>query len=100
MLHSRTLNNRINRLHERALRIAYSDYNTTFQELLVRDGSFTIHERNIQILAIQIFKFLHGMSPKIMEGVFKLKDTTSESKTNSIAETQGRSDMERKVYLI
>ena len=40
MLHSRTLNNKINLLHERALRIVYSDYNASFNTLLDKDGSF------------------------------------------------------------
>ena len=30
MFHSRTLNSKINRLHERALRIVYSDYKLSF----------------------------------------------------------------------
>ena len=36
MFHSRTLNNRINRLHERALRLAYKDSQLTFEELLTK----------------------------------------------------------------
>ena len=48
MFHSRSLNKKIKRIHERALRMVYDDDKSTFNELLVRDGSFTIHERNIQ----------------------------------------------------
>ena len=47
MFHSRTLNNKINRLHERALRIVYSDYKSSFCELLEKDKSFSIHHKNI-----------------------------------------------------
>ena len=47
MLHSRTLNNKVNRIHERALRTVYSDYNPSFNELLDKDGSFTIHQSKI-----------------------------------------------------
>ena len=50
MLHSRTLNNKINRLHGRALRIFYSSFNI----LLEKDGSFSIHHRNFQSLAIEV----------------------------------------------
>ena len=52
MFHSRTINNKINRLHERALRIVYSDFKSSFEGLLMKDNSFSIHERNIQSLAI------------------------------------------------
>ena len=51
MYHSRTLNNKINRIQERALRIVHNDYKLNFKELLEQDHSFTVHERNIQYVA-------------------------------------------------
>ena len=74
MLHSRTMNNKINRLHERSLRIAYSDQSSTFEELLERDKTFSIHHKNIQSLAIEIYKFVNGLSPEITNSVFNLKE--------------------------
>ena len=52
MCHSRALNTRIHRMHERALRIVYNDYTSTFNMLLDKDKSVTVHVRNIQTLAI------------------------------------------------
>ena len=52
MIHSRGLNNRINRIHERALRIVYDDNRSSFEDLLNKDKSVTIHQRNLQQLAI------------------------------------------------
>ena len=57
MFHSRTINNKINRLHERAFRIVYSDFKSSFGGLLMKGNSFSRHERNIQSLAIEIYKF-------------------------------------------
>ena len=37
MFHSRHLNNRIDHIHERALKIIYQDYNSSFKELLRKD---------------------------------------------------------------
>ena len=73
MFHNRTLNNRINRIHERALRIVYNDYDSSFDKLLEKDNSVTIHHRNIQALAIEIFKVINGISPKFMNEIFDLK---------------------------
>ena len=47
MFHSRRLNNRINSIHERSLRVVYDEV-SSFEELLIKDNSFTTHERNIQ----------------------------------------------------
>ena len=57
MFHSRTLNNKINRLYERALRFVYSNYKLSFCELLEKDKSFAVHHKNIQSLAIENYKF-------------------------------------------
>ena len=56
MFHSRKINNRVNSLHERALKVVCRDYNATFSELLSKDKSVTIHQRNLQLLATEIFK--------------------------------------------
>ena len=71
MCHSRTLNKKINRIHERALRIVYNDYKSNFKELLERDHSFTNHERNIQYLDIEAYTVKNGLSPVIMNDVFQ-----------------------------
>ena len=53
MFHSQNLNNKINRIHERALRIIYNDKSSSFQNLLEKDNSVTIHHTNIKILATE-----------------------------------------------
>ena len=62
MFHSRTLNNKINILHEKELRIEYSDFKANLGELLQEDASFDTHHRNVQTLATEIFKFLTRLS--------------------------------------
>ena len=54
MFHSRKLNARINRVHERALRVVYRDFDSSFEELLSRDSSTTLHQRNLQKLMTDI----------------------------------------------
>ena len=47
MFHSKKVNSKINHLQERSLRIVYSDYITSFEDLLKKDNSFKIHHKNI-----------------------------------------------------
>ena len=61
MFHGRQINDKINKLHERVLRIVYNDTVTSFENLLIKeDQSFTIHHQNIQSLAIEIYKAVHN----------------------------------------
>ena len=48
----------------------YSDFKTNLDELLEKYVSFSICHRNIQTLAIEILKFLNGLSPPIINEVF------------------------------
>ena len=67
MFCSRQMNKRINHIHERALRIVYNDYTTSFDNLLKKDKSVTIHHRNIQYLAIEMFKVNNNISPQLVK---------------------------------
>ena len=69
MCHSRINNNL--RISLRCLRIIYNDKQLSFTELLNKDDSISIHIRNIQKLAIEMFWFYNGLSPPLMNNIFK-----------------------------
>ena len=71
MFCSRKLNERINSVHKRALRTLYLDYCSTFAELLEKDKSVTIHQRNLQLLAVEMFKIVRKIGPELMREIFK-----------------------------
>ena len=48
----RSFSHKFNKLHKRALRIAYDDYCSSFEEPLDKDESLTIHQHNLRALAI------------------------------------------------
>ena len=74
MCHNRVLNNRINRLHERCLQIIYNDKHTSFEELLKKDKSAYIHQKNLQVLATEMFKIYRETSPEIMQDIFSIRE--------------------------
>ena len=71
MFCTRKMNRKINHVHERALRLVYNDYQSNFEELLTRDKSVSIHHRNIQQVAIELYKVKNDLSPPFMKGIFK-----------------------------
>ena len=88
MFCSRTLNNRINRIHERALRIDYNDSNSSFDELLLKDNSVSIHTKNLQVLCIEIYKVRHQLSSNILSEVFKVLDKPYNFRRNTIFDSR------------
>ena len=74
MFCSRTMNNKINHIHERALRLVYQDYSTTFEDLLKKDNSLTFHQRNIHQVAIEMYKVKNNLSPPFMKEIFSHND--------------------------
>ena len=63
IFHKKHLNNKINRIHERALRIAYKDYESSFNTLLEKDDSFSIHAKNLQTLMTETLKTTENITP-------------------------------------
>ena len=72
MFHNRTLNNRINRIHEGALRIVYRDKTANFTKFLQKDNAVTAHQRNLQVLATQAYKVKMSFAPKLVKKHFPL----------------------------
>ena len=64
MFHSRIMNNKINWLHERCMRLIYEDKTSFFEELLEQDKIVLIHTRDLQMLVTEMFKvYRSGLSP-------------------------------------
>ena len=69
---SRKQNHHINLIHKRALRVVYKDQNSSFDELLEKDNSYKIHEKNLQKPVTKIFKVKMNLGPEIMKKVFEI----------------------------
>ena len=77
MFHSRTFNNKINKLHERAVNIR----RTTSQTV-------TIHHKNLQVLAIELYKIHHGLASELVNDIFKNGNVMYNFRKNSAFETR------------
>ena len=87
MCHNRTINNKINRLHERCPRIVYNDNESSFLELLDKDKGVTIHVKNVRALAVEMFKVSNNYSTSLMSEIF--------DKRNNVYDFQNPSEFAR-----
>ena len=89
MFHSRQLNQKINKIQERALRITYKDTESNFSELLQKDCAVTLHTKNLQILMTEMYKTKNGLNPSFMQEIFR-ENTTHYNLRNNNEFTQPR----------
>ena len=68
IFHSRKLNNKINAIHEKVLRIDWCDKHSPFQQLL--DNSVSMHHRN------EMFKVNMNLSPDLINDIFLKRTNT------------------------
>ena len=61
MFHSRYTHKKLNKLHELALRIVYYDYESTFEQLLEKDCTFSTYHQNIQRLVTKHLTIHQGL---------------------------------------
>ena len=66
MFHDRKIYNKINKIHERALRIIHKDSSSNFENLLIKSNSVSVHQRNLQLLLIEIYKTVNNLNPSFM----------------------------------
>ena len=72
MFCSRTSNNMINKIHERALQLILTDNKSDFDTLLQNSN----HHRNIQTLVVEIYKIKNNLNPPIMDFMFERRNNT------------------------
>ena len=86
MCHSRANNGKTNRLDECFLRIIYSDRQSSFETLLEKDGSVSVHSRNLQILVTEMYKIKNDLSHLISQNFSSkgMSNTTNSERTPSL----------------
>ena len=74
-------------MHERALRLVYKDQNSTFEELLSKNKLFTVHQRNLQKLATEMYKAKNKLSPSFMTLIFPHSENQYDMRTPNYFKT-------------
>ena len=72
----KTSNREINRIHKRALRILFNDYEASFEELLQRNDEQTVHTKNLHKLMTEVYKSLNHQNHAFMLDIFIRKEVT------------------------
>jgi hypothetical protein len=71
MLCGKVANKKINRVHYKFLQVLYEDNTSTFEQLLDKYNAFTVHQRNIQNLLIEMHKVKYNQGPALLNDIFK-----------------------------
>ena len=67
------------------MRLVYDDSPyLSFDELLIKDKSVSIHQRNLQLLATEIFKVKNGVSAGLTEDIFHFFSKPYDLRNNRI----------------
>ena len=67
---------RINNIHELCLRLTQKNYISEFERLLENANEKSDHQKCIEFPLIEVHKYLNGLSPDIMNTIFKLRQNT------------------------
>ena len=74
MFHGKSANDIIDRVHRRALRAVYNDFQSDYDSLLAMGNHQRIHQLNLKKLILKIYKCLNNEAPCILSGIFTAKN--------------------------
>ena len=93
---------KMNKIHERSLRLLLKNYKDDFHDLLRSSGDISVQQRCINSLLTEVYKHIHGLSHELMNEV-SLPEQISIIHNNEIFSKLTylpRTDMDRVLYLI
>ena len=70
MFCGKTGNNLIEAVHRRSLRAVLNDFDLTYERMLDKTKQSTIHQKNLRVLANEVFKSLNSLNPEFMSSLF------------------------------
>ena len=70
---------RLNNIHERSLRVIHQDYVSNFVTLLVNANEKFIHQKWLEFLMMEGYKYFKGLTPQVRNDIFRLRKNTYDS---------------------
>ena len=64
----------INNIHERHLHLIQKNYIYEFERPLENANEESVHQKCIEFLLTEVYKYLNDLSPDIMNSLFKLRN--------------------------
>ena len=64
----------LNKTHCKALRARFNDFSATFEEMQIRPEMTDIHNKNLRLLMIEVFKIVNKSNARIMWDTLNFKD--------------------------
>ena len=83
----RQIMHKMNKIHERSLPLLLKNCKDDFQDLLWSSGDISIHQRCINSLLTEVYKYIHGLSPEIMNKVFSTRANIYNRQQFNVLET-------------
>ena len=67
-------NHKINHTHKRTLRLLHNDYNSSFNTLLEKSDTVTIHVKNLQKLMLEMYRSMSNLNPSYIRHLHERKE--------------------------
>ena len=78
----------MNKIHEQSWRLLSKNYKDGFQDFLRSSGDISIHQRCINSLLTEVYKYIHGLSLEIMNDVFSTRESIYNTPQFNVSETR------------
>ena len=79
---------RINSIHEWCLHLIQQNFASDFEVLFENANEKPVHQKSIELLMIEVYKYLNGLSPDIMSDILNLRENTYNLRNVHIFESQ------------
>ena len=83
----RRIVHKMNKIHERSLRLLLKNDEDDFQDLLRSSADLSIPQRCIHSLLTEVYKYAHGLSPEIMNEAFSTRTNIYNTRQFNVFET-------------